>query len=73
MYQDTKQDSDTNSKLICLISFSNDLGPRQNLSMDVVCFIMATEIERLLKENTQLKQEIQNVLDSGLDRVNYEI
>lgn len=34
---------------------------------------MSAEIERLIRENTQLKQEVQNYIDSGLDRVNYEM
>ncbi|CAK62188.1 unnamed protein product (macronuclear) [Paramecium tetraurelia] len=51
----------------------NDLGKRQNQELDIACFLMAVEVERLVRENTQLKQEIQNFIDSGLDRVNYEM
>ncbi|CAD8050502.1 unnamed protein product [Paramecium sonneborni] len=55
------------------VRYKNDLGKRQNQELDIACFLMAVEIERLVRENTQLKQEIQNFIDSGLDRVNYEM
>ncbi|CAK70902.1 unnamed protein product (macronuclear) [Paramecium tetraurelia] len=55
------------------VRYKNDLGKRQNQELDIACFLMAVEVERLVRENTQLKQEIQNFIDSGLDRVNYEM
>ncbi|CAD8212183.1 unnamed protein product [Paramecium octaurelia] len=55
------------------VRYKNDFGKRQNQELDIACFLMAVEVERLVRENTQLKQEIQNFIDSGLDRVNYEI
>lgn len=41
--------------------------------MDVVSFLLASEIDRLLMENSQLKSEMRDIMDKNLDRVNYEI
>jgi hypothetical protein len=47
---------------------------RKNLgeNLDVVCFIMVIELERLLYENDKLKYRIKEIEDRGLDRNSYE-
>lgn len=47
---------------------------RKNLGehLDVVCFIMVIELERLLYENDKLKYRIKEIEDRGLDRNSYE-
>jgi hypothetical protein len=40
--------------------------------MDVVCFLMALEIERLLSENDKLKYQLKEIEDKMLDRQSYE-
>ena len=34
---------------------SQDIGKRAKLPLDITVFVMAVEIERLVRENTQLK------------------
>lgn len=48
--------------------------PRQVLgkNMDVVCFIMACEVERQVQENDKLKYRIKEMDDKLLDRNSYE-
>ncbi|CAD8050332.1 unnamed protein product [Paramecium primaurelia] len=52
-----------------------DNGIQRNLNgqLDVTCFLMAVEIQRLVAENTELKITIKQQSDSGLDRINYEM
>ena len=47
---------------------------RRNLgeNLDVVCFMMVIEIERLLYENDRLKYKLKEIEDRGLDRNSYE-
>jgi hypothetical protein len=41
--------------------------------LEVVAFLMATEIERLSRENEKLRFRLQDVYDRYLDRDNYEL
>ncbi|CAD8141583.1 unnamed protein product [Paramecium octaurelia] len=52
-----------------------DKEAKRNLNgqLDVTCFLMAVEIQRLIAENTELKITIKQQSDSGLDRINYEM
>ncbi|CAD8172091.1 unnamed protein product [Paramecium octaurelia] len=49
-----------------------ELGKRAKLPLDITVFVMAVEVERLQRENAQLKSELQLNSDSNLDRVQYE-
>ncbi|CAD8114689.1 unnamed protein product [Paramecium sonneborni] len=49
-----------------------ELGKRARLPLDITVFVMAVEVERLQRENTQLKSDLQYNSDSNLDRVQYE-
>lgn len=40
--------------------------------VDVVCFLMSVEIERLINENDKLKYKVQEMEDKNLDRNSYE-
>ena len=40
--------------------------------MDVMCFLMALEIERMLQENDRLKYQLKEIEDKMLDRQSYE-
>lgn len=40
--------------------------------MDIVCFLMACEIERFVAENDKLKYRIKEMDDKLLDRNSYE-
>lgn len=40
--------------------------------MDVVCFVMAVEIDRLVAENTTLKEDAKEIQNLRVDRKNYE-
>ncbi|CAK64313.1 unnamed protein product (macronuclear) [Paramecium tetraurelia] len=50
-------------------AISRDLSGK----LDVTCFLMVVEIQRLVAENTELKVQIKQHHDSGLDRINYEM
>lgn len=47
---------------------------RKDLSknMDVVCFAMAVEIDRMIQENNLLKEEVKEISNLRVDRLNYE-
>ena len=47
---------------------------RKDLSknMDVVCFAMAVELDRLVQENNLLKEEVKEISNLRVDRLNYE-
>ncbi|CAD8077137.1 unnamed protein product [Paramecium sonneborni] len=47
---------------------------RKDLSknMDVVCFAMAVELDRLVQENNLLKEEVREISNLRVDRLNYE-
>ena len=40
--------------------------------MDVVCFAMAVELDRLVQENNLLKEEVKEISNLRVDRLNYE-
>lgn len=40
--------------------------------LDVVCFLLAVEVERLYEDNYQMKQRVESLQVAELDRKHYE-